>query len=801
MARKSWAIVALFIICGVVIIGRLFYLQIIKYDDFHLMVKDETTYNQTVNPERGIIYDADGNILAGNIPVYTCFISPAEIHDSDYPEYGEPKKYTYASYKDVGAEEAVARYLESVLDVPYSETKEKCKNEDSYYAEVKKEIDADFADEMKTSLKEAKLDHFIYLREESKRYYPSKTLAAHEVGFLTSDGTGRAGLEEYYNNLLEGTSGRYVGAKDARSREMDYKYTVAIEEKNGYNLKTTIKSYIQYELEKELAATLDENQAQNRVTGIVMNVKTGAIYAMATLPSFDLNEPYTMDAFSDAELTEYASSEDREEDAYKLAKKSFAKENPDLDAESEEFDSALRSYYRDKHDDFYTAAYDEKYRELLFTMWKNKAISELYEPGSTSKPLTAAMAFNESVTTPTDVYFCGGSYTVEGWPYPINCHELAGHGQVTFARGLQQSCNPVLMQVGEKIGKEAFYNYFKAFGYTGITGIDLPGESFGIYHQFKDFSNVSLAVYSFGQTYKTTPIQQITALASIANGGYIVTPHLLDQVCDGDGNVIMDVSANVKRQVVSTDACKTVSQILAEGVATDGGARNARVNGYRVCAKTGTSEKTDQRDASGETYLRVGSCVAYAPADDPEIAAIIVVDEPMGGSVYGSVVAAPYVSELLASVLPYLGFEAQYTDDSTEIETTTVVDYDEWDVSIAKSAVTNNGMTAIVVGGGDEVTGQIPAPASTMVKEGAKIVLLTNGVTDTNKVEVPDLSGRSVENARQILNELGLNIRVTGTVTGNESVVVAQTYPAGSEIPVGEIVEVTMRITEGSADD
>lgn len=797
MALKSLIIMGLFALCALVIIGRLVYLQLIEYDTYHAQVKNEITYEQEVNPDRGTIYDADGNILAGNRTVYLCFISPQDIIDSKK----EGEKFTYGSYKDTTADVVISHYLEDTIGADYSDTMEKTTREKKYYAKILDKIDADLAEEMKIFLKENELDHMVYLREEKERYYPYGTLAAHTIGFLNSDGTGRSGLEEYYNNLLEGTSGKYVGAKDARSNEMDYKYTVAIEEKDGYNINTTLKSYIQYQLENELAATLKENQVNNRVTGVVMNVKTGAVYAMATLPSFDLNDPYAIDSFSEAQLNEYASSEEREEDALKIARRTYLKEHPEVTEETEGLDALVTGYYKENREELYTAAYDEKYRELLYIMWKNKAISELYEPGSTSKVITTAIAFNEEATKPTDVYFCGGAYTVEGYPDPIHCHELAGHGQVTYARGLQQSCNPVLMQVGLKIGRETYYKYFKAFGYTEITGIDLPGESYGIYHQYKDFSNVSLATYSFGQTYKTTPIQQITALASIANGGYLVTPHLLDKVCDSDGNVIMELGPNVKRQVVSTEVCKTVNGILAEGVATDGGARNARVNGYKVCAKTGTSEKIDQRDATGQTYLRVGSCIAYAPADDPEIAVVIVVDEPMGGSVYGSVVAAPYVSELLGSVLPYLGYEAQYTDDTTEIVTTTVVDYNEWEVSIAKSAVTNNGMTAVVAGGGEEVTGQIPAPASSMVKEGAKIVLLTNGTTEVEKVTVPDLTGKSMENARKVLNDLGLNIRVTGTVSANESVVIAQTYPEGTELPIGEIVEVTMRITSGSADD
>ena len=343
---------------------------------------------------------------------------------------------------------------------------------------------------------------------------------------------------------------------------------------------TTIDSYIQYELENQLEATLRENKAANRVTGAVVEVKTGDILAMATGPSFDLNDPYVLDSDSKAVLDAYAQSEEREADARILAENNFKYNNPDVASDSDAFQTGVAALYSAEREKFYEQAYSNKYFTLLYAMWKNKAITELYEPGSTSKIITTAMAFEEGVTNPQEEFFCGGSLKVEGYGSPISCHEHRGHGMLPYAKSLQQSCNPALMTVGLRLGREKFYNYFLDFGYGDITGIDLPGEAASYYHNFKDFSNVSLAVYSFGQTYKTTAIQQLSAIASIANGGYLVTPHILKEIVDDEGNVIKSYETEIKRQVVSSEVCATISDILEDGVSGDGGARNCRVKGY-----------------------------------------------------------------------------------------------------------------------------------------------------------------------------------------------------------------------------
>lgn len=779
---------------------RLAYLQVYSYDYYKEQVMNEITMETEVNPERGTIYDTNGNILATNATVYLCFISPQDIIDAmaEGDEDGKEVLYTWkssdaASYTDVKMDELISRFFADTLGCDYDAVLEKTGKKNRRYEVIANEISEEDAEKVRKFIEEYDLTSQIYLRAGAIRYYPYGDLASHTLGFTNSDGIGIYGLEAYYNNLLEGTSGRYVTAQDALNNDMGFEYETYVAAENGNDLVTNIDTYIQYELENQLEATVNENQAANRAAGVVMNVNTGAILGMATYPSFDCNDPYTLDAWSQAKLTEYETSDERNDDAYKLAVKKVKEENKKLEDGSEELDAAAKEYYDANFAELYEQAKTGKYYDLLYTMWKNKAITELYEPGSTSKIMTTAMAFEEGVTNPTENFTCNGSMKIEGYSRPISCHKKTGHGTLPYAKSLQQSCNPALMTVALRLGRETFYKYFLDFGYGDVTGIDLPNEVATYYHSFADFSNVSLAVYSFGQTYKTTPLQQLTAISSVANGGYLVTPHLLKEVVGSDGKVIDTYETEVKRQVVSTQVCDTIAGILEEGVSTDGGAKNAYVKGYKVAAKTGTSEKIDQKDASGQTFLRIGSCVAFAPAYDPEIAIIIVVDEPMGGSVYGSVVAAPYVSNFLTTILPYMGYEPQYTEDELKSVEISVKNYVGTAVSEASEDVTAKGLKFEVVGSGDTVTGQVPAAGSTLSKDSGRVILYTNDEEVKNTVEVPNVVGKTAEAANRILINAGLNVSVKGASHSNESTVAGQTVEAGTMVPAGTVVEISLR--------
>jgi len=435
----------------------------------------------------------------------------------------------------------------------------------------------------------------------------------------------------------------------------------------------------------------------------------------------------------------------------------------------------------------------------LFSSWNNKAVSWLYEPGSTFKVITASMALEENLINPNHIYTCTGSIRVQGYPNPIHCHKRTGHGSMVFARALQQSCNPTLVQVGHSIGSDLFYDYFTAYGYTSKTGIDLRGEASGLYVKREGLNIVELSVYSFGQTFKTSPIQQITAISAVANGGYVVTPHVLSKIVDSNGNVVESYDTNIKRQVISKDTSKYLSNILEEGVSTDGGAKNAYVLGYKVAAKTGTSQKRDILDKD----LYVGSCVAYAPADDPQIAVLIIVDEPMGSSSYGSMVAAPYISNLLEEVLPYMGIESSYTEEEQKRAHVQVWDYTGFTKDKADINIKNQGLRCEFRGEGPVVVSQVPAGGTSVLLNTGIVIFYLGDATpeEYTHITVPDVVGMVATFANTTLTNKGFNIRIEGAMNFEEGVgarVVSQYPAAGTLLPKGSVVTVQFRHTDGT---
>ncbi len=767
--RKMLCMFAFFLLVGAWVVGRLANYQIKNHDYYQSKVLNQLTIQTEVTPERGNITDRNGNILATNITVYNVILSPydiikqveedAEKNSDDDKENDVRYEYTDSEYGIFysGRElnQMIAEVLSGYLDVDKSTILEKAAKADRYYELIKKNVSSDIADKIEEFIAQFDLKKQVYFVASSKRYYPKGDLACHVIGFTNSEGVGIYGLESYYNNLLEGTSGRYILAQDGKKNDMPFEYERFIEAENGYNITTTIDMYIQYELENQLEKTFNESGAADRVCGIVYDVDTCEVLAMATYPSFDLNDPYTIDEYSQAELDASGLKEGTDE-------------------------------------------YKEEYNRLMYRMWNNKCITETYEPGSTFKVVTSSMALEEGVITPSTPFYCAGSLTVEGWSKPISCADHDGHGAVTFAVGLQQSCNPTLMQVAALLGREKFYNYFKAFGYGGKTGIDLPGEVSSIYASYDNFSGVSLAVYSFGQTFKTTPVQQLRAITAVANGGYLMTPHLLKEIVDDDGNVIQTYESSAVRQVVSESTCKTLTDILEEGVATNGAAKNAYVKGYRVAAKTGTSEKKDEYDENGNTPYRVGSTAAYAPADDPQISAIIIVDKPLKSAVYGGTVAAPYISNLLSYVLPYIGVEPQYTTEELAKLDITLSSYIGASVENAINDLSWRGFSYEIIGDGDTVTAQIPEAGSKISSDTGLLILYTGEETPSDTVTVPDLMGMSAYNANNAAVALDLNVTFYGSTNGSTATVINQYPTAGTKVTRGTIIEIELRHLDGN---
>ena len=719
---------------------RILMLQTVGYEKYRDKVLNQITTEAEVVADRGKIYDRNGVLLATSVTTYRVFIAPRII-----AQVSEEQELKY----DV----LIATELSGILDVEYDYILKQTTYTKYLDRTLARNVDEEVAKRVRKVIGDNDLEDMVFLQAGTTRYYPNGTLACHALGFTGSDGAGQYGLELKYDSILSGTNGRYITARDSHGEEMPYEYQSYIEAQDGHSIITTLDINIQSTLEEQLRATYTESGGQNRATGMVIDVKTGEILAQATYPDFDLNDPRKLNDF----------------DTETLASAGFT-------ADSEEY-AKLR-------------------QELQLTTWSNKAVTEVYMPGSTFKIVTASMAYEENLVNPTETFYCPGHhYPLEGSKIKIHCHKTTGHGSQTFAVGLQNSCNPVLMMMGARIGRERFYDYFRSFGYLEKTGIDLPGEGTSIFYQESAFSELDLATASFGQNFKVSPIQQLMAVTAVANGGYLLTPRMVKEVIDSEGNTITTYSTDVKRQIISTETAKKLAEVLEGGVSGGAGAKNAYVAGYRVAAKTGTSEKIDKKNETGKEYY-ICSCVGFAPADDPEIAVIILVDEPTKGVLYGSTVAAPYLANVMRDVLPYLGVEAVYTDKelaNMAVEAPSLV---TWYASVAKSQAESMGFEVEIVGSGSVVKSQVPAPRTLMESHNAKIILYTESDMEKTTVTMPDLSGKTAVAANEILANFGLNIRIAGTnnyMSGSGAVAVAQSHAPGSEVERGTVITVTFR--------
>ena len=751
-AKRSFILLIFFALFALLLVCVIFKMQVFEYDMYQEEVINQITVENSVSAERGTIYDRNMNVLATNQTTWRVFISPVDIQSAVYTSvidraiyrvrYGESLAVSKSGARQ---DEIIAAGLSEILGVDFDFVLKKAAMSGRRDETIKKNVDKETADKVLDFIEEYGLQQQVHLEATNKRYYTYGSMAAQTLGFTGVDGQGLYGLEYQYDDELTGVDGKYIIAQDARGNEMAYNYESYVEPINGYDMLTTIDTRIQHELDLQVEAALQDSAAQNRACGIAMNPKTGEILAISVKPDFDLNAPYVLDELSQAALEESGLSE-----------------------ESDEYKAFLT--------------------QLRQIMWSNKAITEIYEPGSTFKIMTTAMALEENVTTPTELFTCTGALQVGG--YTIHCHKKGGHGTVTFARGLQQSCNPVLMTIAARVGSSKFYDYFEAFGYLEKTGIDLPGEGNTVFHKKESLGTTELATASFGQRFKVSPIAQLTAISAVANGGYLVTPHLLDKFIDDEGNVVYSYGTKIKRQVISTETANTISQILEAGVSGDGGAKNAYVKGYKVAAKTGTSEKFDEP----EKELRISSCVAYAPSDDPQIAVIIMVDEPTGANVYGSVVAAPYVANFLSNVLPYLGIEPVYSEEDLAKMQITVGRYTGSSITDAKKKIKDLGVAVEIIGNGDTVTGQTPKSGSTISLESGRIILYSDNVDPASKTAVvPDILGCTAAQANEKIINAGLNIEIKGAQNydkGSGAIVTSQSYAGGTEVPYGTVITI-----------
>lgn len=724
--KRIFKISIAFIIFLAYLICNIFSLQFINYAYYKDKVFEQITTNSTLKAKRGSIYDSNMNILATDKTVWRIFVSSREI-----------KKQSKNNGK--GYVEIISRGLAEILNTDYAAISEKISNSNVLDITIKKNASEDEYKRIIEFIKAENLDNMVFTEAQTSRYYPEGTLAAHVLGFTGTDLQGLYGLEYSYDSILSGKDGYYLYGKDANGNALPNQYGSFVSATDGYSIVTTLDSYIQQQLEEELENIRINHSVENRVTGIVMDIKSGAILGMATSSPFNPNSPYELDAISQIKLDTCGFAIGSDE--YKAYKKS-----------------------------------------LLEVMWANKAISETYEPGSTFKIVTVSAALDAGAASVNDTFSCHGYLSVGGWN--IRCHKVGGHGSgFDLGYGLQMSCNPTMMTIAERLGAEKFYEYVESFGYFEKTGIDLPSEAGTIFHKLENMGTTELATASFGQRFKVSIIRQLTSIAAVANGGTLVTPYLVEKVIDSEGNIISEHSSESGRRVISESVAKTVSDILEKGVSGDGGAKNAAVEGYKIAAKTGTSQKFDVLDENGNSYLRIGSTVAYSISEEGGIAVIIVVDEPTSSVKYGSVVAAPYISSFLTEALPYL----EYSKDGEDSHIN-VANYVGYNVAEATKDLKKLGIAYEVIGNGNIVVDQTPTVNESFVYSNSKVILYTEDKKYLYSV-VPGVVGLSIEEANKIIINAGFNIKIKNPYGSGGATVTYQSAAEGTVLNKNSVIE------------
>ncbi len=709
-----------------VLVGSLFNTQILKHDYYEQKAVSQQTKDTLIAPQRGAIYDRNMTTLAESATIDTIAIDPSQLRRE----------------KDKLSAEELSAFLAETLGLDYDSVFKKTQKNTSYEYIMKK-VTKLSADEIRLYASEKKSKAIIF-EEDSKRYYPYGNFAAHILGFVGSDNQGLSGVESAFDNELKGTAGRIIGAKKGDT-EMPFEYEQYVEAQDGHNLVLTIDEVIQHFLEKYLDQARVEYGLRKKATGIVVNVNTGEILALAVKEDFDPNSPGTIT--NEAVLL-------------------------DLEKQKAEGNENAKSEY------------------LQSTVWRNNAISDTYEPGSVFKMFTAAMALEEGSATMNSTYFCAGSVKIG--KYDIGCWKRTGHGQQTFSQALENSCNPALMQMVAGVGRDAFYKYQEAFGFREKTGIDITGEGTSILHPYSNLKEVQLATSAFGQTFKVTPIQMIMAISAIANGGTLYKPQLVKEFRNSDGMVVESFAPTVKRQVISKETSQLMCQVLRD-VVSKGTAKNANIVGFQIAGKTGTSEKRDEFDAEGnaDRTKRIASFGGFAPANNPQIALLVILDEPANPSMGGGQIAAPTFRNIMADTLNYLGIEPQYSENEMGAIEVVVPTFNETIIENARTSLKKVGLEPQIIGDGDTVIDQIPK-ANSKIPYGSKVYLFTQEGVGERNTTVPDLTGMTIAKANQVLAKNNLNIKITGATTADAKVK-NQKPAAGVQAQIATIVTVELQ--------
>lgn len=712
------------VVMFVLLFFRLFDLQITRHEELQGKAVNQQTRRTVVTANRGTIYDAGGNILAISSSAETIILSPLEI-DNAVNDTEDPVSWT---------KESLAAGLAEILGKDASAIRKRMDNVKSQYEVIQLRADEDTAAKVRSYVDENKIAG-VHLVADTKRYYPYGSLAAQVIGFVGDENTGLYGLEAYYEKELEGQSGLVISSKDQAENDMLYTYEQYFAAKNGNDLTLTLDTTIQYYLEKGIESMVDKFSAANGASGIVMDAKTGGILAMASYPNYDLNDFLTV---SDQTLQERI----------------------------ERGESTVA--------------------DMQLLQWRNKALNDTYEPGSTFKILTLSAALEEGVVDKTTTVNCGGSVNISG--YTIHCSNKNGHGLQTLVQSVGNSCNPAFINYGLRIGSEKFYEYMRSFGLMNTTGIDLGGEAVGVFATDSSFTQLDLACYAFGQNFTVTPLALIAAQAACVNGGYLHTPYLVERITDSDGNVTYRHDDTPVRQVISEQTSATVRECL-EYVVASGTGKNGQVAGYRIGGKTGTADK-------GQTGDVVVSFLCFAPADDPQVIMLITMDTPSratGTYVSGGNMVAPTASTVMAEILPYLGVEPSYSAEELLGMDTTVPNVIGMSVEEAKAKLKDRALSYKIVGDGETITDQTPAGGA-IIPGKSSVILYVGEEKSTDKCVVPHLIGKTPSEANTTATAAGLLIRFSGT-TGSESSsvrVLSQSIDEGTEVEAGTVITVQL---------
>ena len=755
---------------------KLYDLQIRQHAELQEKAVAQQTASTVVTASRGTIYDSGGNVLAESATAELIFLSPLEIQAfvddqedaiEEAAKEAEEKGESYTP-PEVLDQSYIARGLSRILGLDEETILTKMEKTETQYQELVKKAEQDVADEVRRFIN-GEIDdegnavpedqqrslRGIFLRPNTKRYYRYGSLASNVLGFVNADNIGAYGLEAQYDSVLTGTAGLTVTAKNNYNQPLLFNYEQYYDAENGGNLVLTLDVNVQYYLEKGIESMVKKFDAKNGATGIVMDVNTGAIVAMASYPNYDPNDYSTV---TDEKLLATLEG---------------------LTEGSKEYNEALGA--------------------AQLKQWRNKCYQDTYEPGSTFKPVTLATALEEGKVTMNTTFTCNGSIRVQGWNKPIYCSNHSGHGVQDLKTATSNSCNPAFITMGLKIGTQTYYQYLKSFGFMESTGVDLPAEvSGGIFASEKDFNSnvVSLASYSFGQTFNITPLQLIRAQAATINGGYLYTPYLVDQILDDDGNIISQHESVPVRQVVSEETSAKVRECL-EYVVSSGTGRNGQVAGYRIGGKTGTADKTGTGDI-------VVSFMCFAPADDPQYIMLITMDTPSrttGTYPSGGNMVAPTASQIMSEILPILGVEPDYTSQDLAAAETTVPNVVGKSLADAKEKLTSIGFSVRTVGNGATVTDQTPVGGA-IVPSNATIVLYLGAEKPDTPCTVPNVVGKSAAAANEAITNAGLIMKVTGATSSSSGNVyaISQDTSPGTQVKAGTVITVQMGSQSSSAD-